>query len=143
MLGYAVVGALLVGTLIRLIKDWNVSSELLESTWVIAIGLLALMLVGALVLALSLYVLFRIGGWMILPEGIEGRSYWGRKTALAWSEIDDIVRFDQQGIPVLKISSRTSKREICACTLAVNLTSIHSQLCRHAGMDHELTQWFR
>lgn len=143
MLGYALAGAAVVGMLAYLLKHRGVSAALLESAGVVASGLLAIALAGALALASLLYLLLRVGAWTICAKGLAGRSYWGRKTTLAWSDISDIVRIDQQGIPYLKIGARTPRREIWACALGANLAAIHAELCRHAGADHELTHWFR
>lgn len=92
---------------------------------------------------LILYLILRVWAWSIEPSGITGRTYWGRRSRIAWSDVDKVAFVALGGIPALVVTSTTSKREVLAYTLGANMPEIHAHLFRHAGPDHVLTQWFR
>lgn len=52
----------------------------------------------------------------------------------------DVARLPTR-IPAFLVTSTTSKHEIHAYTLGVDITGTHAQLLRHAGPDHRLTRF--
>jgi hypothetical protein len=105
---------------------------------------LALLFAGlAALLGGLMYLILRVCAWSVEPSGISGRTYWGRRSCIAWTEVDKVVSVSIEGIPALVVTSANSKREVYAYTLGANVSEIHEHLSRHAGPDHVLTQWFR
>lgn len=93
--------------------------------------------------AFVFYIILRACAWTIEPDGLRGRSYWGRRELIAWSDVDKVVYVAAEGLPVLQVTSASSKKKIFAYVLDINSAEIHAQLRRHAGPDHVLTQCFR
>ena len=97
----------------------------------------------AALLGVILYLILRAWAWSVEPYGLTGRSYWGRRSRIAWSAVEKVGFIAVDGIPALVVTSAKSKQEVFACTLGANIPEIYAHLFRHAGPDHVLTQWFR
>ena len=106
--------------------------------WVVPILLAAL----PIALALVVYVGARVWAWSFDQYGVRGRTYFGKRISIPWSDVNDVKGTSVQGIPALLISSHTTKSELFAYTLGVDLQQIHTHLSRRAGPEHLLTQCF-
>ncbi len=128
---------LLLGIVVRFFKGEPFIGFLLISQ-------LSLLFVGlAALLGVILYVILRVWAWSVDPSGLTGRSYWGRRSHIAWKDVAKVGSVTVEGIPALVVTSATSKREVFAYTLDANIPEIHAHLFRYAGPQHVLTQWFR
>lgn len=104
---------------------------------------LAVWLVITAVLAAVVYVGARVWAWSFDQDGVRGRSYWGRRVAMKWQEVEGVANTSVEGIPALVISSSNGKSKIFAYTLGVSVASIYAKLQQYAGRDHVLTQAFK
>ena len=104
--------------------------------------LLVVLLVIPAVLAAAVYLSARVWAWSFDANGLRGRTYWGRRVTMRWTEVDRVANTSVQGIPALLVIGADDKREILAYTLGVDIPGIHRQLVRHAGPDHVLTRSF-
>jgi len=106
--------------------------------------MLLLLFVGfPLAAALILFAIFRIWLCSIDTSGISGRSYWGRRNFIPWSDIGNIGHISVEGIPAVLISSASSKKEVCAYILGADLSAFHAKLIHLAGSENPLTRYFR
>jgi hypothetical protein len=107
------------------------------------LGSLLIVVVGtSLVLAFAIYASCRFSAWRVERDGVVGRSLWGRRTRIAWTEVRSVKFFSVEGIPALLIEASSGGREIVAYTLGVDVAAVHAALDRHAGPTHTLTRWF-
>lgn len=137
MLGLVFGFVLLLGIVIRFFRgEPFIGFSLIYQLFLLFIGL-------AVLLGVVLYLILRAWAWSVEPSGLTGRSYWGRRSHIAWKDVDKVGSIAVEGIPALVVTSATSKREVFAYTLGVNIQEIHAHLSRHAGPEHVLTQWFR
>ena len=122
----------------RLVQGLPIVESVPSDLWI----LVALLLAIPTILALVVYIGARVWAWSFDQYGVKGRSYWGRRVEIRWPDVSDVRATSVEGIPALLIGSRSSKSEIFAYTLGVDLRKIHTQLVRRAGQDHVLTQCF-
>jgi hypothetical protein len=136
-LGLVLGFVLLLGIVVRYFKDEPFIGFLL-------VFQLSLFFVGlAVPLGVVLYLILRVWAWSVEPSGLTGRSYWGRRSHIAWKDVDRVGFVAIEGIPALVVTSATSKQEVFAYTLGINIPDVHTHLYRYAGPEHVLTQWFR
>ena len=94
------------------------------------------------VLAAVVYFGARVWAWSFDAYGLKGRTYWGRRVTMRWTDVSRVANTSVEGIPALLISSSDGKREIFAYTLGVDIPGVYQQLVRYAGPNHVLTQSF-
>lgn len=96
-----------------------------------------------LVLGLCLFALSWICACSVESDALKGRNFWGRRKAIAWDDIGQIVSTRVEGMPALVVGSASSKKEIYVYVLGADLEKIHAALWQHAGPQHALTRLFR
>jgi hypothetical protein len=128
---------LFLGMVVRLFKGEPLIGFLL-------IFQLTLLFVGlAAFSGVLLYLILRPWACSVEPTGISGRTYWGQRSRITWDDVENVSVRVVEGIPSLVVTSASSKREVYAYILGVNIPEVYAHLARHAGPDHVLTQWFR
>lgn len=95
-----------------------------------------------LVFATTAYAILWAWRWTVEPEGISGRSYWGRRTLISWNDVGSVHATSIEGLPALGVRSLTSKRDVLLYVWGIDLASAHQQLQRYAGPRHVLTLAF-
>lgn len=139
MFGVVYVSLIVIYGIIEALKDHNFSFPS-------GLGLLLLFSVFAAVsiaLAIVVYLGAIVWAWSFDKYEIKGRSYWGRRISMRWSDVTSVANTSIEGVPALLIGSKSSNRAIFAYTLGIDLKLVYSQLLRNAGPDHLLTQCFR
>jgi hypothetical protein len=87
-------------------------------------------------------LILRALAWSIEPFGLVGRSYWGRRTRIAWTDVSRVALLPGD-IPGLVVMSASSKNEIVAYLLGVDSTEVYAHVSRYAGHTHVFAQWFK
>lgn len=90
---------------------------------------------------LAIYGAARLWAWSIDAAGIRGRSYWGRRVAIGWTDVDEVDRTSVEGIPALVIHSARGG-DVFAYLLGVDAARVQARLRKLAGPAHALTQAF-
>lgn len=94
-------------------------------------------------LAAVVYLGARVWAWSFDQNGLTGRSYWGRRVAIRWSDVASVRNTSVEGIPALLIGSSSDKKELFAYTLGVSIADVYIRLYQYAGPEHVLTQAFK
>ena len=131
-----------------LIAFYGILGALKDHSFSLPSGLGLLLLFSVFVaisiaLAIVVYLGAFVWAWSFDKYEIKGRSYWGRRVSMRWSDVVSVANTSIEGIPALLIGSKSSNRAIFAYTLGIDLKLVYSKLLRNAGPDHLLTQCFQ
>lgn len=94
------------------------------------------------VMAVLFYIIFLWFASRVDVNGVHGRTYWGFKHYIPWSELAHINEMRFKGIPVLVLASRNGK-EIWLYRLGLRRKAVHDALVRLLGHDHNFVSYFR
>lgn len=100
-------------------------------------GLLAASLIVPVLLAFLSLVVQPLG-LSVLPEGVVGRSFWGPRKLLLWSEIDELRVDPSSGIDLLMIVGRDDRPTLWTLPSVIEDHEFQRLAAQFAGAGHPI-----
>jgi hypothetical protein len=92
-------------------------------------------------LGTALFGIFWISGVTINENGLRGRTFWGRRIAIAWDEVASVRKVFVSGIPSLIVRSASSNKELWLPILGRDVRRVYLEIRTYVAPNHPLTQW--
>ena len=90
------------------------------------------------VAGMLLFALLRFWSATVSSDGLHGRSYWGRRRTITWSDAVRVYDLPVEGIPAMRVES-ASGRDVFFAYLAEQVPMLRTALLETAGAEHPVT----
>jgi hypothetical protein len=95
----------------------------------------------AVVLGLLLFFVCWLWAATVDSQTISGRTYWGRRVTMRWEAMTAVQMNRVSGLPAVTVKAQTG-RTIWVYVSGLDLTVVHTRLCRVLGPEHAFTRMF-